>query len=172
MINLSYKISYLHFRRKLVIFGIFCLCILFLPSLCEAGYDHNEYLKFCNSETFEKKYETGLSGCWSCAIVHWLMNAMVTAIIALSDPVLELSKLILNLGAAIWLAMFFLKSLGSFTVQDPAKIIDAVLTFMFKWALVFTLIHFGIDEIVGQIINPLLSIGMDIGTEFSNATGN
>lgn len=172
MINLSYKISYLHFHRKLVIFGIFCLCVLFLPSLCEAGYNHNEYLEFCNYETFEKKYATGLSGCWSCAIVHWLMNAMVTAIIALSDPVLELSKLILNLGAAIWLAMFFLKSLGSFTVQDPAKIIDAVLTFMFKWALVFTLIHFGIDEIVGQIINPLLSIGMDIGTEFSNATGS
>lgn len=171
MTDLTDKIYYPLFNRKLVIFGIFCLCVLFLPSLCEAGYDHDEYLEYCNSTTFDGKYEKGEEGCWSCAVVHWLMDAMVTAIIALSGPIMELSKLILNFGAAIWLAMFFLKSLGSFTVQDPAKIIDAVLTFMFKWALVFMLIHLGINEIVGQIVNPLLSIGMDIGTEFIGATG-
>jgi hypothetical protein len=37
---------------------------------------------------------------------------------------------------------------------------------MFKWAFAFTLINMGIDSLVEEIINPLLSIGMDIGTEF------
>ena len=108
MIDLNYKIFYPHFNRKFIIFGVFCLCVFLLPSLCEAGYDREEYLTYCNSTTFNEKYVSAKEGCWSCAVVHWLMDAMVKSVVKLSGPILDLSKLILFLGAAIWLAMFFL----------------------------------------------------------------
>jgi hypothetical protein len=64
--------------------------------------------------------------------------------------------------------MYFLKSVSSFATQDPAKILDGLFSFMFKWAFAFTIVNMGIDSLVEEIVNPLLSIGMDIGTEFLN----
>lgn len=156
---------------------LFSLALLFVL-LCLTGtayadviesYSYDRYLEFCSKEVFDKKYSDG--GCWSCAVINTVMRSMVSVIGAITTPMIELSKLILSLGGAIWLAIYFMKSLSSFAMQDPAKVIDGVVVFMFKWALVYTLIAAGIGEIVAQIVNPLLSIGMDIGQTFASQAG-
>lgn len=124
-----------------------------------------DYLEYCQSDKFDEKYEAG--GCWACDVIAVIMKAMLSTITQLFVGMIELCKLVLVLGAAIWLAVYFLKSLSAFAAQDPAKIIDGALTFMFKWALVYTLIFWGIGEIINNIVSPLLSIGIDIGTIFS-----
>ena len=83
------------------------------------------------------------------------------------DSFLTISELILQLGGAIWIAIYLLKSMGSMAAQDPMKVLDGMFTFMFKWALVYALIVAGIDELIGMIISPILSVGFDIGTTFT-----
>ncbi len=134
-------------------------------SCCAIASPDDDYLEYCQSKVFDQKYEEG--GCWACSVIGVIMKAMLSAITQLFDGMIELCKLILALGAAIWLAIYFLKSLSSFAAQDPAKIIDGALMFMFKWALVSTLIFWGIGDIIEYIVSPLLSIGIDIGTVFS-----
>ena len=117
----------------------------------------------------QKKYDEG--GCWSCDIIFTLMKSMTEVAGFIFDASSELAKLILGGGACIWIAAYFLKALGSFATQDPAKVIDGLLTFCFKVLLMYVLIDSGIDSIVNYIVNPLLSIGFDIGETFAGATG-
>lgn len=147
---------------------IIVMFLLFITTSAYADPDE-EYLKYCKSDIFEDKYERG--GCWSCDIIAVIMRNMLDMIAVLFDAIVELCEVVLVLGAAIWLAIYFLKSLGSFAAQDPAKVIDGALLFMFKWALIYTLISQGIAEILKYIVSPLLSIGIDVGTIFSNGVG-
>lgn len=144
---------------------VIVMFLLFIATNVYADPDE-DYLKYCKSDIFNTKYEEG--GCWSCDIISVIMRNMLAMITVLFDAMVELCELILVLGAAIWLAIYFLKSLGSFAAQDPAKVIDGALLFMFKWALIYALISAGIGEILKYMVSPLLSIGIDVGTIFSN----
>ncbi len=147
---------------------VIAMFLLFIATNAYADPDA-EYLEYCTSEVFDRKYEEG--GCWSCDVVAVIMRNMLAMITVLFDAMVELCELILVFGVAIWLAIYFLKSLGSFAAQDPAKVIDGALLFMFKWALVYALISEGIGEILRYIVSPLLSIGIDVGNIFSIGAG-
>ena len=133
-----------------------------------AEYDPEAYLEACNIDEYNKKYSEEGS-CWSCDIIHVLMKSMTSAAKSLGALVASLGMQILLVGAAVWLAIYFLKSLASPAQQDPAKILDGAFTFMFKVALVYILISGGVEGLAGQVVNPLLSIGMDIGTTFNHS---
>lgn len=130
-------------------------------------YDHTEYLKYCSSLVFKEKYEAAANDCWSCNIISAMFDGFKGVIVVLSEKIEPLCRLILTIGGAIWLAMYLLKSLGSFAVQNPGKVLDGMSVFLFKLALVYLIIISGIDNIVDIIVNPLLDIGMDIGRVFS-----
>ena len=135
-------------------------------------YDPNEYQEYCNVEKFNKKYEGADASCWSCDIITMMTDYMLSAANILSNASIELGKIILLIGAAIWLAMYFLKSLGSLTEQDPARVLDGAFTFMFKMALVYILLfNGGFLAIVDYIVNPILRIGSDIGKDLYKLTG-
>ncbi|MCM1323642.1 MAG: hypothetical protein NC218_05730 [Acetobacter sp.] len=129
----------------------------------------SEFLTYCVGEKFLEKYKE--AECWSCDIIKIMMNAMMTITEKLYQRIKELCLLILQIGGAIWLALYFMKSLGSFAAQDPAKIIDGALTFMFKWALIYAIILGGMDVIMDYIVNPILSIGFDVGAQFAKGSG-
>ncbi len=158
---------FLHFicRHKFVIRGgAFCYVLLLAKTaFCD------DYLTYCSSDVINEEYEN--AGCWSCKIIVTLMTSLTTVAGTLYGTTVEAAKLILTLGTAIWIALYFFKSLGSFATQDPAKIIDGLLTFCFKVALVYALVTAGVDILVQYIVNPLLSIGFDIGGTFAGAVG-
>ena len=65
--------------------------------------------------------------------------------------------------------MYFLKSLGSLAEQDPAKVLDGAFMFMFKMALVYVLLYNGgLLNIVDYIVNPILEVGMEIGSSLEH----
>lgn len=137
---------------------------------CDDEPEEKRYLCYCAFDVIKKKYAE--SGCWSCGVIGTLMKSMTDVATTLFAATKELSGYILALGSAIWFALYFLKSVSAFATQDPAKIIDGMLSFGFKVALVSALIFTGgIDGIIEYIINPLLSIGFDIGEAFSNQSG-
>ena len=173
--KITAKIRNNHIMIALVIHVFFVLCpIQSHAALVEFGdtYDPNEYQEYCNVEKFNKKYEGADASCWSCDIITMMTDYMLSAANILSNASIELGKIILLIGAAIWLAMYFLKSLGSLTEQDPARVLDGAFTFMFKMALVYILLfNGGFLAIVDYIVNPILRIGSDIGKDLYKLTG-
>jgi len=163
-------------NRQTIIFGV-CFLLTLLPALSSYGitigpeYDPEEYKKYCNIEDFTNKYDGPNAGCWSCSIIHLMMKIMVTTASVIVNATITLGKTILLWGSAVWLAAYFLKSVTAFTAQDPAKNLDAIIVFMFKVTIVYLLIYDGgFAYMVDKVVNPLLQIGMDIGTDFLNAS--
>lgn len=144
--------------------GIWILALTILFSNTAFAIDE-EFKEYCLGDAFDEKYSD--AGCWSCDVVKVLMSAMMKVTNSLFTVIQDLCKRILEVGAALWLALYFLKSLSSFAAQDPAKVLDGALMFMFKWAVMYTLIFGGMDMIMSYVVNPLLSIGFDIGKEFA-----
>ena len=140
-----------------------CATILFAKTSL-AGADR-EYLAYCSAEIFRRKYEE--ADCWSCNVVLSLMQSMTKTVEDIYVALREVSLTALLYFGAIWVAAFFIKSFGSFTAQDTAKTMDALLTFFFKWALCYVLIYTGIDTIVEFVVAPLLDIGYSIGIGFN-----
>ena len=137
-----------------------------------AEYNHNEYLQYCSPAKYKAMYEAAASDCWSCNIIDAMFDGFKGVIVILTEKLAPLCRIILTLGGAIWLAMYLLKSLGSFAVQNPGKVLDGLTVFLFKIAFVYVVVMAGIDDIVDMVINPLLSIGMDIGKQFSGWAGS
>ncbi len=173
MTDIFYKFFIFCSRHKIFIMGCFILLCLCYPDFCiaEEAKDcdslsgHDKYLCYCKAEVIQKKYDE--AGCWACNVVLTLMMSMTNVANAVYPIIDALSRIILGGGACIWIAVYFLKSLGSFATQDPAKIIDGLLTFCFKIAFMYIMIDSGIGTIIEYIVNPLLSIGYDIGGFFS-----
>ncbi len=150
---------------------LYTMAIVFASAfICgnEAFAVDSDYRTYCLGEVFDDKNK--LAECWSCDIIKILIKAMMTVTNKLYTQIREICIIILQLGGAIWLALYFMKSLSSFAAQDPAKIIDGALTFMFKWALIYAIIAGGMDVIMEYIVNPLLSIGFEVGTEFAKGS--
>lgn len=175
MTKIINKLLYFLYRHEKLIMActylvvFFCAKHAWAETDCSELSDDEKYLCYCKSDVIDKKYVE--AGCWSCDVIFTLMMSMTYVAGTIYDGTIALSKIILGGGACIWIALYFLKTLGSFTTQDPAKVIDGLLTFCFKVALIYAVIDSGIDSIVHYIVNPLLSIGFDIGSTFSKATG-
>lgn len=161
-----------HILIALVVYVLIALCpVRSHAALIEFGdsYDPNEYQQYCNVQKFNKKYEGADASCWSCSIIKEMTDKMLTAANVLATKSIELGHYILLIGTAIWLALYFLKSLGSLTEQDPARVLDGAFTFMFKFALVYILLHDGgFLAIIDYIVNPILTIGSDIGKNLNS----
>lgn len=143
----------------------FILMVLFCHDAFAAD---EEFLTYCTGKVFDEKYTN--ADCWSCDIIKILIRSMMDLTEVIFYEIRELSILILQLGGAIWLALYFMKSLSSLAAQDPAKIMDGALMFMFKWAFVYAIIFAGLDVIMEYIVNPLLSIGLDVGMDLAGAS--
>ena len=152
--------------KNLCGFVVFC-AILFVSFYCHAEADE-EYTEACLKD---KLNESDNAGCWSCQVVQTLMLGLTNVTGVLYDAIKEISELVLLYGGAIWIACYFLKTLGSFAAQTPGKVLDGLMIFIFKWALCYTAIYVGLDSIVNYIVQPLLDIGYSIGTEFNKSTG-
>lgn len=177
MTNVFYKCFDFYMRHKILILGSFILLCLCYPDMglaanedpCAELSDEDKYLCYCDAAAIQKKYDD--AGCWACDVVLTLMMSMTHVADTVYSAIDALARIILGGGACIWIAVYFLKALGSFATQDPAKIIDGFLTFCFKIALVYVMIDSGINVMIEYIVNPLLSIGYDIGGAYSAASG-
>ena len=99
------------------------------------------------------------------------MQGLTNTTKTLYEAIRSISETVLIYGGAIWIACYFLKTLGSFAAQTPGKVLDGLMMFVFKWALCYATVASGLDSIVDYIVSPLLDIGYSIGTDFNNSTG-
>ena len=158
--KLSTYVKYI--LRNRYFWSIIAFAFVFLSYKNAFAAADAEYRKFCLSDEFTNKYEN--ADCWSCDVVLSLMQGVTKAAGILAGNVQALSKVILLYFGAIWIAVYFLKALGSFAQQDSTKLLDGLLNFMFRWCISYFLVYYGIEVIVEYMVNPLLSIGVDVGS--------
>ena len=142
---------------------------IFLTTNTLADGIEPDYEEACVKGIIDAQHDD--AGCWTCDVVFALMQGLTSAAETLYGLIQAISLNILLYGGAIWIACYFLKALGSFATQDPAKIMDGLLGFMFKWALAYATVSFGIGVVTYYIIDPLLDIGYSIGSVFSANAG-
>lgn len=165
--NIRFRLLIKKILQNKLVCGVLGAIVMLSAKLSHAGAD-SEYLQYCSSDIFRKKYEE--ADCWSCNVVLSLMQSMTKTIEDIYIALREVSLTALLYFGAIWVAAYFIKSFGSFAAQDTAKTMDGLLNFFFKWALCYVLIYTGIDTIVEFVVAPLLDIGYSIGIGFNESS--
>ncbi len=106
------------------------------------------------------------AGCWSCLVLEKVSSAFLYAAKAGLGVSQKAGVALLILGSAIWLAMWALKNVSSFTEIQLGNILNELFKFLFKVALAYWFISFGPGAISNYFIRPILSVGALIGQQF------
>ena len=106
------------------------------------------------------------SGCWSCLVLEKITSAFLQAA-KVGLPVTQRAGVtVLILGIAIWLVVWGLKNVSSFTEIQIGNILNELLKFLFKAALAYWLIYHSLPFIKNYLIYPIMSAGSLIGQQF------
>ncbi|MCQ2740637.1 MAG: peptidoglycan DD-metalloendopeptidase family protein [Alphaproteobacteria bacterium] len=106
------------------------------------------------------------SGCWPCLVLEKITSAFLHAA-KVGLPVTQRAGVtVLILGIAIWLVVWGLKNVSSFTEIQIGNILNELLKFLFKAALAYWLIYHSLPFIKNYLIYPIMSAGSLIGQQF------
>lgn len=131
------------------------------------GESHTQVLFFetakkegveCITNNFLAMYT---SSCYSCEIIETLASAFIKAAAKAYDVSKEAANAILVVGMIIWIAIFVLKNVSSFTTAEPRKMIQELLVQLFKIYIAFVIINSGIQTILHYTMEPLMLAGTD-----------
>ena len=120
--------------------------------------EHMQEIYMGDGEDSEDKY------CWYCKIVLVLTNSYLQAAKDALGASIDLGKLILKLGFAIWLAYYILQQVSAMTPTTPGKMLQEILIMGFKVALAYVCVDNGLVIIRDYFINPIVGLGVDYGT--------
>ncbi len=114
-------------------------------------------------EQLNAKYR---SGCWACLV----MNQLITAFLKTASAAYSLSQkaglTLLSLGAVLWILMWGLKNVSSFTQLEPGNILNDLIKFAFKVALAYWFIVSGLPVLKTYFITPIMGTGAVIAQQF------
>lgn len=105
------------------------------------------------------------STCYSCEIVETLSSAFIRAAAKAYGVTREAANAILVVGMILWIAIYVLKNITSFTTVEPRQMVQGFLVQFFKIFIAFTVINSGIPTILHYTMEPL----MIAGTDFADA---
>lgn len=114
----------------------------------------------CVTDNLRNMYH---SVCYSCVIVDVLISAFVKAGSKAYDVSRQLANAILVVATILWLAMYVLKSVSSFSTVEPMKMIQDILFQLFKVFVAFTIVNAGISTIISYTVTPIINTGTDFG---------
>lgn len=106
------------------------------------------------------------AGCWSCLVIERLTSAFLHA----ADNGIRITQkaglILLSLGTGIWLVLWALKNVSSFTEIQTGNILNDLIKFLFKVALAYWFIMYSQTAISKYFITPIMGIGATIGQSF------
>ena len=106
------------------------------------------------------------SGCWSCLVFEKLTSAFLYAAQEGLPVTQKAGATLLWLGTALWFVFWGLKNVSSFTQVQLGNILNDLFKFLFKVAIAYWFIYYGIAAINKYITTPILSVGAIIGQQF------
>ena len=130
-------------------------------------------IKFTKAEVFPGKCPSSdlirakyTSGCWSCLVVEKLTSSFLKAASKAYGLCQKAGKILLTLGAILWLAFWGLRNVSSLTQLEPGNILNELVKFAFKVALAYAFISGGRRFVGTYFINPIMGVGAKIAESF------
>lgn len=115
------------------------------------------------TEQYKARYG---AGCWSCLVMERLTSSFLHA----ADKGLHITQkagmVLLWLGTAIWLVLWALKNVSSFTQLQLGNILNDLFKFLFKVAFAYWFIVYSPTAISKYFITPIMGLGATIGQSF------
>lgn len=103
------------------------------------------------------------STCYSCEIVETLASAFIHAAAKAYDVSRKAGNAILVVGLLIWISVFVLKNITSFSTVEPRSMIQSLFVQFFKVIIAFIIINSGIQTILHYTLEPIMLAGTDFG---------
>lgn len=127
--------------------------------------------KACSLEIMKDKYLAEGSVdtlCWYCKIVIVMTNAYLEAASKAIPASINLGKIILKLGFAIWLGYYILQQVSSIKPVTPGEMLQEILTMGFKVSVAYLAVSSATSVIATYFVNPILELATDYGTVLLN----
>lgn len=117
----------------------------------DAGYE-------CVTNNFLSMYS---SSCYGCELVETLASAFVKAAGKAYNVSREAGNAILVVATIIWIGLFVLKNISSFTTVEPRQMIQQLMMQLFKVFVAFVILNSGIQTILHYTVEPIMTFGTD-----------
>lgn len=114
----------------------------------------------CDLKKMRERYQ---SSCYSCMVVKTLTEAFMKGCSKAYPIARDAGSKIAIIGAIIWMVLFAMKNVSSFTSLEPSNNINDILVFLFKVLVAIVFINAGIGVLVEYIVEPILIAGADYG---------
>lgn len=101
--------------------------------------------------------------CYSCQIVETLASAFLTGASKAYDVSKRAANAILTVAMLLWLGLFVLKNISSFSTVEPMKMLQELFIQFFKVFVAFTIINIGLATILHYTLEPLMLAGTSFG---------
>jgi len=147
-------------RFILFIFTVALTMVSYANTSYAAIGSNSEQEKECITSNFIASYT---STCYSCDIVKTLSSAFIRAAAKAYDVSREAANAILVVGMILWIAIYVLKNISSFTTVEPRQMVQGLLVQFFKIFVAFTIINSGIPTILHYTMEPLMLAGTNFG---------
>ncbi|MBQ7304489.1 MAG: hypothetical protein IJW75_06230 [Alphaproteobacteria bacterium] len=122
----------------------------------------------CIPQNFHSIYT---SSCVSCDIVATLSTAFVKAGAKAFDVSKQAANAVLLVGLIIWIGLYILKNIASFSTVEPRQLIQGLMIQLFKVYIAFVIINTSIATILSYTLEPIVTAGTDIATTILSNSG-
>ena len=136
-----------------------CIMILYTES-AYAGIFNNSHEQACITSTFIESYT---STCYSCDIAKTLASAFIRAAASAYEVSKEAANAVLVVCTILWIGIYVLKNITSFSTVEPRQMIQGLLVQFFKIFIAFAIINSGLPTILHYTMEPLMIAGTDFG---------
>lgn len=116
-----------------------------------------------NMEVVRAKYN---SGCWACLIIERLAASFMSAAEKGINVSERAGKILLGIGAFLWIVLWGLRTVSSMTQLEPANVLNELIKFCFKVMLAYAFIEGGMSMVSKYFVNPIMGIGAKIATAY------
>ncbi len=148
--------------------GIRCLEVA-SAGTSEMNSNYSQLIEVNKSSTcplisvLKAKYQ---AGCWPCLIIEKLTSSFLVAASISFDISQKAGMTILSIGVVLWLLIWGLKNVSSFSQVEPANIVNELIKFLFTVAICFWFIIHGKAVIREYFITPIMGIGSIVAQTF------
>lgn len=104
------------------------------------------------------------SSCVSCDVVATLSTAFVKAGGKAFDVSKRAANAVLLVGLIIWIGLYILKNIASFSTVEPRQLIQGLMIQLFKVYIAFVIINTSIATILSYTLEPIVTAGTDVAT--------
>lgn len=114
----------------------------------------------CSASVYRAQHS---AGCWSCLVLEKITSAFLQVAKNGMKVTQKVGVMVLSLGSILWILMWGLNSVSTFSEVQLANILNDLFKFMFKALLAYWFIVLSSTAIGEYFVRPIMSVGAAIG---------